>query len=122
MVTDGKILAAWGAASGAMFAAASAADASTNTLILVGLITGTGTAIVGVYSAFRAAKHRADVVDQALVQRQLAEAMVQNKNLKDENEALRFQVKEWSDLYRQIMGLKAGGSGLGKATTEAGTS
>lgn len=95
MIVEGKLLAAWGFTGGALLAAANVADASAGVLATIGVVGALGTAIIGVYSAFRSAKHNADVKDGPLVQLKLDQA---NERIAE----LEGQVEQWRDICQEL--------------------
>jgi hypothetical protein len=98
---SGKTLFAYSITELAVIGAANAADASTQTLTLVGVIGALGAALIGVYSAFRTAKHTADVRDGDLIKGKLNEAL-------NRIAFLERQVDIWQTLYQAREGSASG--------------
>jgi hypothetical protein len=90
---QGKFLAIHGLVGAVTIAAATVSDWSTWSIAIIGIAGALTTAVVGMYTAFRAAKHKADLEDTALVQPRFLAAQ-------DEIAALKQQVTEWRTLYQ----------------------
>ena len=96
MIPGKSFLVAYGAVEVALFAAATATDASTYTLAAIGLASGLGLigkAAIDVYAAWRKAKHDADNDDGTLVQVKLDEALARIDDLE-------HQVIAWKSLAK----------------------
>jgi hypothetical protein len=88
----GKIQVINGAVGAGALIAAATADASAAAVMIIGIGGAITTTIIGAYTAWRAAKHRADEADAPLVQYRL-------RAIEDEKADLRKQVGEWRELY-----------------------
>jgi hypothetical protein len=88
----GKTLAAIGGAEAIGLAVAVMNDYPTISIAIIGIGSAVATAGVGIYSAWRAAKHKADLQDAPLVQVRLAAAEARIDDLEKAN-------LEWQRLY-----------------------
>ncbi len=89
----GKFLAVHGVTGAATLAVALVSNWSTWAVAIIGIGGALTTAGVGMYSAFRAAKHKADLDDTVLVQPRLSEAEAEIRDLRQE-------VTEWRTRYQ----------------------
>ena len=72
-----------------------AADVSTPALVIGGVLASVLTAVTSAYSAYRAAKHEADLKDAGLVQAELDRANHRNRDLEE-------QVIRWKALAEAL--------------------
>ena len=110
----GKIQVINGAVGAGALVAAATADASTISVMVIGIGGAVTTTLLGAYTAWRAARHRADEADAPLVQSRLVDAL-------EDNAELRQQVCEWKTLYAAAMNRTHPSSGPATGSTSAPT-